>query len=153
MNVLQPLHNRLDALIANLSPQKRSQLAREVGRELAKSQRQRITRQQNPDGSRYAPRKTPKRVKSKRGKIRTGAMFAKLKTTRLMRTKNTADGVEIGYQGQNAFIAEVHQYGKSARVQPKFNWKVKYEQRELLGFSESDVAMIEELVVKHLASQ
>lgn len=152
MNVLQPLHNRLDALISNLSPQKRSQLACDIGRELAKSQRQRIARQQNPDGSRYAPRKTPKRVKSKRGKIRTGAMFAKLKTARLMRTKTTSDGIEIGYQGQNAFIAEVHQYGKSARVQPKFNWKVKYEQRELLGFSEGDEALIEALVIKHLAN-
>lgn len=149
MNVLQPLHNRLDALIANLTPQKRSQLAREVGRELAKSQRQRIARQQNPDGSRYAPR----RVQSKKGSIKSGAMFAKLKTARLMRTKTTADGVEIGYQGQNAFIAEVHQYGKMSRVHPRFDWRVQYEQRELLGFSESDVAMIEELVIKHLASQ
>lgn len=151
MSELQPLHNRLDSLIANLSPQKCSQLAREVGRELAKSQQQRIARQQNPDGSRYAPR----RVQSKKGRIqhKSGAMFAKLKTARFMRTKNTADGIEIGYTGQNAFIAEVHQYGKIARVQPKASWKVKYEQRELLGFSESDVTMIEELVVKHLASQ
>lgn len=151
MSELQPLHNRLDALIANLTPQKRSQLAREVGRELAKSQQQRIARQQNPDGNRYAPR----RVQSKKGRIqhKSGAMFAKLKTARLMRTKTTADGIEIGYTGQNAFIAEVHQYGKMARVHPRFDWRVRYEQRELLGFSESDVAMIEELVIQHLASQ
>lgn len=152
MSELQPLHNRLETLIAGLTPQKRSQLAKEIGRELAKSQRQRITRQQNPDGSGYAPRR-PRRISSKRGKIKPKAMFAKLKTARLMKTQSSANGVEIGYSGRNAFIAEVHQYGKMARVHPRFDLKVQYERRELLGFSESDVAMIEELVIQHLASQ
>lgn len=152
MNELQPLHNRLDALIANLSPQKRSQLAREVGRELAKSQRQRIARQQNPDGTPYEPRKR-QRIKSKKGSVKANAMFAKLRTARLMKTQTNADGVEIGYTGQNAFIAEVHQYGKSARVQPRANWKVKYERRELLGFSDEDVGLVEALAVKCLAGE
>lgn len=147
MSELQ-LQNKLDALIGQLSPQKRSQLAREIGRQLAQSQRERISQQRNPDGSAFAPRKVQQL--SKRGTIRNRAMFSKLKTARFMRTKTTADSVEIGYSGQNAFIAEVHQYGRFARVLRNASWQVKYDKRELLGFSDEDIEKIKDLVIKYL---
>lgn len=154
MNELQPLHNRLDALIANLSPQKRSQLAREVGRELAKSQQQRIARQQNPDGSNYVPRRPPAQGVSQK-RIKKGKMFKKIRLNRFMKTVATKDRVSVGFieGSREAGIAAVHQFGKLSTVIKKRNLKHQYDKRELLGFSESDVAMIEELVIQHLASQ
>lgn len=150
MSELQPLQAKLDALIAQLSPQKRKQLARGLGRELAKSQRQRITQQKNPDGSRFAPRK---QQKSQKGSIKQQAMFRKLKTARLMKTNTTSDRIEIGYTGKNAYVANVHQFGLRSRVNRQADWKVKYEQRELLGFSEQDLERIEEAILHHLAKE
>lgn len=148
MSELQPLQARLDALIAQLSPQKRVRLARDIGRQLATSQRQRIARQQNPDGSAFAPRKPQK---SRKGSIKKRAMFAKLRTARFMRIRTNADGVEIGYTGQNAHIAAVHQYGLESKVNRRANWKVKYDRRELLGFNDDDLEIVEGLVLQYLA--
>lgn len=41
--------------------------------------------------------------------------------------------------------------GKESRVNRKANWKVKYDQRELLGFTDEDIEMIENFVIKALA--
>lgn len=150
MNDLQPLQSKLNSLIANLSPQARTQLARQIGKQLTQSQRQRIAQQKNPDGTAYAPRKSP-RKRSKKGKIKQQAMFAKLKTARFMRQTANAQGVSLGYTGQNAFIANVHQFGLSSRVSKRASYKVKYDQRELLGFTEQDIEMIEDLVIEKLA--
>ncbi|WGE32886.1 phage virion morphogenesis protein [Actinobacillus genomosp. 2] len=78
-------------------------------------------------------------------------MFAKLATAKMMKTIATDSGIEIGYTGANAFIADVHQYGKPSHVVKNANWKVKYEQRELLGFTDEDIEMIENLIIEHLA--
>lgn len=43
--------------------------------------------------------------------------------------------------------------GKESRVNRKANWKVKYDQRELLGFSENDVQMVEDAVIAYLAGK
>lgn len=151
MSELTPLQTQLNNLISNLAPAKRTLLAREVGRNLAQSQRKRIALQQNPDGSSYIPRRV--QSKNRKGKLKRKAMFMKLRTARFMRLKTTANGVELGYQGNNAMIAEVHQYGKESRVSRKANWKVKYDQRELLGFSENDVQMVEDAVIAYLAGK
>ncbi|WP_340611636.1 phage virion morphogenesis protein [Xenorhabdus bharatensis] len=50
---LQPLDSALTALLTKLSPASRKQLARDISRDLRKSQMQRIRAQRNPDGSRY----------------------------------------------------------------------------------------------------
>ncbi|WFQ80921.1 phage virion morphogenesis protein [Xenorhabdus sp. SF857] len=54
---LQPLDTALTALLTQLSPASRKQLAREIARDLRQSQMQRIRAQRNPDGSRYTQRK------------------------------------------------------------------------------------------------
>lgn len=149
MSTLQPLEAKLQGLIAQLSLPARKQLSRSLGRKLAQSQRQRIARQQNPDGTAFEPRKV--QARRKKGKIKARTMFAKLKNAQRMKLTTTANGIEIGYQGQNAHIARIHQFGLKAKVNPKMNWKVQYPQRELLGFSEQDRQLVEELVIKHLA--
>lgn len=56
MDSLQPLDLQLGELLAGTSRQRISQLSTQIGRDMRKRQRQRITAQQNPDGSAYKPR-------------------------------------------------------------------------------------------------
>jgi phage virion morphogenesis protein len=151
MHELQPLKNKLDALIANLSPQAQKQLARNIGKQIAQSQRQRITRQQNIDGSAYAPRKI--QAKSKKGGIKRRAMFAKMKTAKHLKTKTTVQGVEIGFTGNTARIARVHQFGLVDKVDKAGKIKAKFAQRQLLGFSKQDIETVENFVLAGLSGK
>ncbi|MCK3655806.1 phage tail protein [Pasteurellaceae bacterium Macca] len=151
MNELTPLEHRLSALIANLSAPQRKQLNQALAQKLSESQRKRIKQQQNPDGSAYAPRKVQQSKQKRQGKIRRNAMFRKLGTARFLKRKATDRSAELGYQGGNATIARVHQFGLTSRVQKDKDYKVQYEQRELLGLSESDLQLVEDLVVEWLA--
>lgn len=137
-----------DGLLQNISKSRRHLLYQQIGRELARSQRRRIKAQQNPDGSAFAPRK---KVQSQKGKIKQRAMFQKISTSRFMKLRRTNEGIELGYSGSDAQIANVHQYGLRSRVNRRADWKVQYEQRELLGFTAEDIQMIEDFVIKELA--
>lgn len=151
MHELQPLHNELDALINTLRPERRRLLYQQIGRELARSQRQRIARQQNPDSTAYAPRKI--QAKSKKGRIKKQAMFAKMKAAKHLKTKITPQGVEIGYSGNTAAIAKVHQFGLVGKVDKAGKIKAKFAQRQLLGFSKADKEMIADFVLKALSGR
>ncbi len=56
-NKLEALEDWAAVLLGQLEPASRNKLARSVGQALRRSQQQRIIAQQNPDGSKYAPRK------------------------------------------------------------------------------------------------
>lgn len=88
MNELSPFDTRLAGLITALSPQSRKSLAVAVSKRLRASQQQNIKHQQAPDGTPYAPRKTPLR-NTKR--LRDRAMFSKLRTARYMKAKGSGD--------------------------------------------------------------
>ncbi|HHF6565507.1 TPA: phage virion morphogenesis protein [Haemophilus influenzae] len=45
----------------------------------------------------------------------------------------------------------VHQYGLTARPSKEKDVKVRYAQRELLGFTEEDIEMIERFVLRAIA--
>lgn len=45
----------------------------------------------------------------------------------------------------------MHQYGLYSKLSEYKNFKVKYAQRELLGFTEEDIEMIERFVLKAIA--
>lgn len=137
-----------DTLLKNVSKSRRHLLYQQIGRELARSQRRRIKAQQNPDGSAFAPRK---KQNNKKGRIKQRAMFHKIRSARFMKLRKTEDGLELGYQGNDATIARIHQFGLKGRVRRDADWKVQYEQRELLGFTAEDMQMIEDFVIKALA--
>lgn len=138
-----------DSLLKNISKERMRQLYREIGRELARSQRKRIKAQQNPDGSAYQPRK--QKVRSKKGRIKTQAMFKKITQARHMKLRRQKDGIELGFSGNTAYIATIHQYGLRARVERHKERKVQYAKRELLGFTEQDKEMIEAFVINALS--
>ena len=151
MATVQEIQAKLTALIANLSPQARKQLGRKIGQALRKSQSNRIARQQNPDGSAFEPRKPRKEFGKKKGRIKRKAMFAKLRTARHLKVRSNGNEVSVGFNGSSAAIAAVHQYGLTARPSNNKDFKVQYTQRELLGFSESDVELIENLIIEQLS--
>ena len=151
MATVEEVQAKLTALIANLSPQARRQLGRKIGQALRKSQSNRIARQQNPDGSAFEPRKPRKEFGKKKGRIKRKAMFAKLRTARHLQVRSNGNEVSVGFNGSSAAIAAVHQYGLSASPSKNKDFKVQYAQRELLGFSESDVELIENLIIEQLS--
>lgn len=138
-----------DGLLNNVSKPRRRLLYQQIGRELVRSQRRRIKAQQNPDGSAYEPRKTPK--KGVKGKIKSGKMFEKITQARFMRLRQENEGVSLGYEGGNAVVARIHQEGLVGRVRKDWHLKVKYASRELLGFTDDDLQMIEDYVIRAIS--
>lgn len=150
MATVDEISAKLSALINNLSPQARRQLARNIGVALRKSQQERIARQRNPDGSAFEPRKPQKQFGKKQGRIKRKAMFIKLKTARFLKVRSNANEVTVGFTGSGAAIANIHQYGLTGTVNKKRGIKVQYAQREVLGFSDEDLEMIENLILEQL---
>lgn len=151
MASVEEIQAKLTALINNLSPQSRRQLARNIGQALRKNQQARIARQENPDGTAFEPRKPRKEFGKKKGRIKRKAMFAKLRTARYFKIQSNANEVSVGFNGSSATIANVHQYGLQGIVDRTKNIKAQYAQRELLGFSQSDLDVIEDLILEQLS--
>ncbi|WP_421865114.1 phage virion morphogenesis protein [Motiliproteus sp.] len=144
---LEQLQSWVGPLLLKLEPAQRTQLARQLAQDLRRSQRQRIAAQQNPDGSAFEPRKP--QLRDKAGSIRRKAMFRKLRQNRYLKVKADAGAVEAGFFGRVARLANVHQKGLHDRPRPGAP-EVKYPQRELLGFSRDDLAMIENNLINYL---
>jgi phage virion morphogenesis protein len=139
-------------LLQQLSRGEIRRLAVAIARDLRRGQQQRITAQQNPDGSPYEPRKAqPKRrLRDQVGALRRGAMFSKLRTAKHLLTRADAEGAVVGFVGRAARIAAVHQYGERDQVQPG-GPEVQYPARELLGFTPADLERVRDLLLQHLA--
>jgi phage virion morphogenesis protein len=144
-NVLE-LANYLQPLLEPLSMGERARLAKQIGRDLRKSQGKRISEQKNPDGSSYTPRR--KRLREQKGKIKR-KMFTKIKNTSNLKVLSNADSIAIGFVGRVARIARVHQEGLKDRAE-KGAPDVVYPKRELLGFTEQDIKLVEDSFLKHI---
>lgn len=149
MSDLAPLDAYCAALLTSLQPSARRQLARQIATAMRASQAKRIAAQQNPDGSAFAPRK-PQKFRSKKGSIRR-SMFAKLRTARFLKKEASPNAAVISFSGQVQRIAQVHQFGLRDKVNRRRNLEADYPARELLGITRTDVALVEELVLAHLA--
>ncbi|RZN91876.1 phage virion morphogenesis protein [Acinetobacter johnsonii] len=147
MAELQALNDYLAPLLTKLSDAERRKLEMSIARKVRASQKTRITRQQNPNGSAFVPRK--KRLRDKKNKIKN-KMFNLIKTSKYMKIERTSEGVAIGFMNRVANIARVHQYGLRDRVE-KGGPTVKYDSRELLGFTPAELEMIESEVLDHFS--
>ncbi len=78
-------------------------------------------------------------------------MFKKITQARHMKLRRQKDGIELGFSGNTAYIATIHQYGLRARVERHKEHKVQYAKRELLGLTEQDKEMIEAFVINALS--
>ena len=138
-------------LLRNISKPRRRLLYQQIGRELARNHRRRIKAQQNPDGTPFEPRKKRKQFSKKKGRIKNQLMFKKIVSPSHLKIRYEQEGISLGFYGGDAAIANVHQYGLYSSPSKYKDFKVKYDQRELLGFSEEDIEMIERFVIKAIA--
>ncbi|MEH3401878.1 phage virion morphogenesis protein, partial [Enterobacter cloacae] len=129
MDDLQRVDDWLAALLANLEPAARNRMMRQLAQELRRSQQQNIRLQRNPDGTTFEPRRVTAR--SKKGRIKR-QMFAKLRTTKYLKTAATADSASVQFDGKVQRIARVHHYGLRDRVR-RNGPEARYPARRLLG--------------------
>ena len=147
MAELQKVDDWLSALLATLEPATRSRMMRQLAQELRRTQQQNIRMQRNPDGSSYEPRRATAR--SKKGRIKR-QMFAKLRTTKYLKTAASADSASVQFAGKVQRIARVHHYGLRERIQ-RINMSIKYPCRKLLGVNEQLIIDLEKLLVDYFA--
>ena len=96
MAELQALTEHIGAMLNQLSDVERHKLEMKVARKLRTSQKSRITRQQDPSGSSYIPRKF--RLRDKKNKIKN-KMFNAIKNAKYMRIERTPQGIPPRPQG------------------------------------------------------
>lgn len=148
-NNLEALETWASVLLERLEPGERVKLARSIGQELRRSQQKRVMAQTNPDGSKYAPRKK-RDLRGKQGRIRRRLdMFKKLRTASYLKIRGDSNAVTVGFTGRIARIARVHQYGLKDRAE-RGAPDIRYDQREVLGFTEADLDLIRDGLLAHL---
>ncbi|MFK3642364.1 phage virion morphogenesis protein [Pseudomonas protegens] len=146
---LEALEDWAAGLLGQLQPAARNQLARSIGQALRRSQQQRIIAQRNPDGSKYAPRKQ-RNLRGKQGRIkRQVQMFKKLRTASFLKVQGDGNAISVGFTGRVARIARVHQYGLKDRAE-RGATEVRYEQREVLGFTDADLDLVRDELLFHI---
>jgi len=149
MSDLQALEDWAGLLLHRIEPSARTSLARTIAQQLRRSQQQRVTAQHNPDGSQYAPRKQ-RDLRGKQGRIqRKLKMFRKLRTASYLKARGDSNLVSVGFTGRIARIARVHQYGLKDRAERGAK-DVRYDQREVLGFTDADLELIRDTLLAHL---
>lgn len=142
-----PLEDWLKTALSTLEPDRRREVLRALGREIRKRNQRRISRQTNPDGTPWAPRK-----RNRNGTIRDHArMLQGLREARRMALTATPDKMELGYSGRTARIALVHQLGEVGEVAPG-GPNVKYPIREPLGLAPDDIDFARQFILDSVGS-
>lgn len=148
MDNLHKVDEWLAALLANLEPAACQRMMRELAQELRRNQQQNIRLQRNPDGSGYEPRKVTARTK--KGRIKR-QMFAKLRTTKYLKTAASAESASVQFEGKVQRMARVHHYGLRDRVSLK-GPEVRYAERRLLGANDEVEAVTCDIILNWLRS-
>ncbi|EQB4869501.1 phage virion morphogenesis protein [Enterobacter hormaechei] len=147
MDDLQRVDDWLAALLANLEPAARNRMMRQLAQELRRSQQQNIRLQRNPDGTTFEPRRVTAR--SKKGSIKR-QMFAKLRTTKYLKTAATADSASVQFDGKVQRIARVHHYGLRDRVR-RNGPEARYPARRLLGVNDEVETITRDTLLRWLS--
>lgn len=145
MDAIAGLNHWLDGFSEKLAPSQKKELMRILAQGMRLRFKDRITGQRDPDGKRFVPRK-----RDQIGNIkRQGAMFKGI--TKQLKTKYTAVQAEIGFSGRTAYVASVHQEGKTIRPTSKAK-PTRYAIRELVGFGEDDRRWAMSIIQNYLKS-
>lgn len=147
MDDLQRVDDWLAALLANLEPAARNRMMRQLALELRRSQQQNIRLQRNPDGTAFEARRVTAR--SKKGRIKR-QMFAKLRTTKYLKTAATADSASVQFDGKVQRIARVHHYGLRDRVR-RNGPEARYPARRLLGVNDEVETITRDTLLRWLS--
>ena len=147
MDDLQRVDDWLAALLANLEPAARNRMMRQLAQELRRSQQQNIRLQRNPDGTAFEARRVTAR--SKKGRIKR-QMFAKLRTTKYLKTAATADSASVQFDGKVQRIARVHHFGLRDRVR-RNGPEARYPARRLLGVNDEVETITRDTLLRWLS--
>ncbi|MHC0462924.1 phage virion morphogenesis protein [Kosakonia cowanii] len=148
MSEFKPFEEKLKGLLDAMSPAARRRLAVDIAKRLRQSQQHRIKSQKAPDGTAYAPRK-PQRIREKKGRVKR-EMFAKLRNARYLKASGDDKSAVVEFTGKVKRIARVHQLGMKDKPE-RSSAEVQYPARPLLGFSDEDTALVENIIIEHLA--
>lgn len=146
---LLKLNDWLTPLINKLEPSQRLRLAKEVAKEVRKSNQANMAAQQAPDGTPWQPRKN--KLRDSRGRLRQGPMFPKLRTARHIKTQGLPNEAVVQFVGRTARLAAVHHFGLRDRVSAG-GAEYSYPARELLGISDPTIEAIRDIVLHHLST-
>lgn len=146
---LTQLNELFDGLIQQLSPAARKQLSRDIARRLRATQAQRIKQNKAPDGSAFEARKPQPTWTKRPGVIKKKLMFQKIIRQKYLKPEYSAAAASVGFTGFISRVATEHQYGLRGRINERIS--VQYPQRKLLGFTQSELEMIENTIVNYLA--
>nr|WP_250899489.1 phage virion morphogenesis protein [Enterobacter asburiae] len=144
---MQRVDDWLAALLANLEPAARNRMMRQLAQELRRSQQQNIRLQRNPDGTAFEARRVTAR--SKKGRIKR-QMFAKLRTTKYLKTTANADSASVQFDGKIQRIARVHHYGLRDRVR-RNGPEARYPARRLLGVNDEVETITRDTLLRWLS--
>lgn len=142
------LNSWLEGVLRPFGPAERRTMFREIVADLYRSQSSRIQAQQNPDGTHFEARRPRRGNKT----IRERAMFSRLRNRKNLKSTSDANHAAVGFTGRTARIAEIHQGGLLAEVEPG-GPLVRYARRELLGFTREDLSRIESTIASRLAGR
>lgn len=141
-----------NATLQKMAGPERRKLLRRMGQTIRGSQAKRIAAQQNPDGSAYAPRKTKTttgKARSKKGSIRRGKMFRKMRQYKYLQIGTDAEGLWVGYSGYASHIGNIHQDGDFDKPNPNAK-PMRYPRRILLGLTAEDRDSLADMLLSQL---
>jgi|GEM_PF-2553845 len=146
-NNLNIINKYAEGLLASLSASSRRKLAYRIALALRQSNVARITKQIEPGGNKFVPRN----IKASRKKQKK-KMFLKIKQNGHLQAIATSNFAEIRFKGAASHIAHIHHYGLKERRAKKSAGHIYYPKRQLLGITTQDLAVIDQVVVNHLAN-
>ncbi|MDR1349370.1 MAG: phage virion morphogenesis protein [Zoogloeaceae bacterium] len=144
---IEKLNATLGRFMSALSPSGQQRLLAVIARRVAAMNRQRIAANVAPDGADFEPRKP------RGGKSIKRRMFARLKGTRWLKTRAFPGEAKIAFSGSAAGIARIHHYGLRGKIDKKSQREVKYPSRPLLGVSDEDASMVEDILLQNFGAQ
>lgn len=150
MEDLNQLTEWAEGLLSQLSDAQRKQLAGQVAKDLRAINQKRIAAQVAPDGTPFAPRKTPIRSRMQSRGVRKGKMFKKLKLAKYLKVHVSPSSALVEFSGSAARIAAVHHFGLRERVSRQGHMHT-YAARPLLGITDADANTVKDLVLAHLS--
>ncbi|MGM0563682.1 MAG: phage virion morphogenesis protein [Pseudomonadota bacterium] len=140
----------LGPLIQSLEPREQRRLSLALARKMRDRNQDRIKQQVNPDGSHFEPKKRgPHGRLRRRNGVRSKVMFKKLRTAKYMKAQVSNEGAVVAFVNRAARIAKIHHYGLRDRIGDHRSM-YKYPERELLGFAQSDIGVLEKMILGHL---
>jgi len=149
MTDFEPIEQLCRDLLLRTGAPERARLMRSIGREIRKSQSDRIAAQRDPDGAAFTPRRPKPDRGGKKGRLRQQKMFRKLRMAKSLKGGGGADEAWVGFGGRASRIASIHQAGLSDAPAPG-QAQIRYARRVLLGLTEQENERVIDLIMASL---